>query len=205
MLLEYYNGSAGVTSAPPILTSPRLERAMADFLVPTERQIRNFWAKVDKSSGPEGCWIWTGKGDRYGSVKLAIGDLIYKSVPATHVSLVISGRPRPFEGAQACHGDTCTTTLCVNDAHLRWGTAASNSADRDRLGRNAFGVRQHLAKLDDAKVADILISDLPHQWLAEEYGVTRPAIQSIRSNKTWKHVPRPAVMPVIRYQRRASK
>lgn len=33
---------------------------------------------------------------------------------------------------EACHAPTCTTSLCCNDAHLRWGTREENEADKAR-------------------------------------------------------------------------
>ncbi len=29
-----------------------------------EKMIARFWAKVDKSAGPDGCWMWTAHAHR---------------------------------------------------------------------------------------------------------------------------------------------
>lgn len=90
-------------------------------------QIR-FWEKVEKR-GPDECWYWKGA-DR----KAAYGQLRVdgKAVLATHLALLLDGRPRPA-GLNALH--SCDTPGCVNPAHLRWGTQKENSKDCFDRGR----------------------------------------------------------------------
>lgn len=76
-----------------------------------------------------GCWLWTGSCDKrdYGQLRHE-GKILY----ATHASLQLDGRPKPFPKAYALH--SCDTPNCVNPAHLRWGTQTDNA--RDAMARN---------------------------------------------------------------------
>lgn len=87
------------------------------------------------------------------------------------------GKPRPA-GLQARHldGDPRNNTL----GNLAWGTCAENHLDRIRHGRAA-------KKLTPSDVLRIRASSRTAQ-LAEELGVARSTIKSIRGMRTWKHV-----------------
>ena len=89
---------------------------------------QRFWAKVDVR-GPDECWPWTGYTNPggYGMMKIENGPGL-----VTHISLEISGRPRPV-GLHALH--SCHNPPCCNEKHLRWGTDAENAADRKASGR----------------------------------------------------------------------
>lgn len=95
-----------------------------------------FWAKVDRSGGLFACWPWTGATTRsrpstppYGYIQ--IGGRGSRVVRAHRLALVIATGEDPPE-FEACHAPACTTSLCCNEAHLRWGTRAENEADKAR-------------------------------------------------------------------------
>ena len=61
--------------------------------------------------------------------------------------------------------------------------------------RWSHGSAHHAAKLteaDAARVIKLLSEGFSMRSIAEAFGVSAPAIASIRDGKTWKHVPRPA-------------
>jgi hypothetical protein len=103
-----------------------------------EAWLERYWAKVDKSAGPDGCWIWTAakNSDGYGSVQKPKG----KGVTGTHrLAILISGRVFTKEESYALH--SCHNPSCVNPAHLRTGSQKDNVKDCVEAGRrnNAAG------------------------------------------------------------------
>jgi len=94
-----------------------------------------FWSKVDKTSDPNGCWIWNGSkkynlADKpYGAVNLG------KITPATWVAYYFAYGIAPERNGDLflCH--TCDNSICVNPEHLWIGTAKQNTADSIRKGR----------------------------------------------------------------------
>ena len=77
-----------------------------------------------------GCWLWSGSCDRRGYGQLRVeGKLRF----ASHISLELDGRPRPFPDACARH--KCDFPPCVNPDHLEWGTRKENTADAIKRGR----------------------------------------------------------------------
>jgi hypothetical protein len=91
-------------------------------------------AYVDRSGGPDACWLWTrsrgGRGGherRYGHLQVN-GKLAY-----THrLAYELAFGPIP-EGLLVLH--RCDNPPCCNPAHLFVGTSADNTADRIAKGR----------------------------------------------------------------------
>lgn len=93
-----------------------------------------FWAKVDKSPHPTGCWVWTaGKASGYG--QFSIGR---KFILAHRFAFENTKGPIP-EGLLVCH--SCDNKPCVNPAHLWTGTSLDNTRDAVAKGRTARGDR----------------------------------------------------------------
>jgi hypothetical protein len=86
----------------------------------TDRQVSNFWKKVDRA---EGCWHWTGAQlGKYGAMRID-GKLRY----AHRLGYAIEhGR---LEGGLVIR-HMCHDTLCVRPDHLATGTQADNMRDR---------------------------------------------------------------------------
>lgn len=117
--------------------APRMELVMRGDSTPIpldDKAIARFWSKVDRSGGPDACWLWTGMRtpEGYGVFRLA-----GRNYGAHRVALAIDGRdPGSLLG---CH--SCDAPPCCNPAHLWLGTVAQNIADRDAKGRTASGER----------------------------------------------------------------
>jgi hypothetical protein len=75
------------------------------------------------------------------------------------------------------------------------GTNADNVRDKIAKGRSnpAQGEQHGKVKLTVEQVLAIRASGRSHVELAQEYGVTPPTIESIRSGRHWKSLPGPLV------------
>jgi len=89
----------------------------------------DFWSKVDKSAGPDGCWIWLGQIGHlgYGYVRRGKGRTM-----AHRRSWELTKGIIP-DGLLALH--RCDNPPCVNPAHLFLGTHIDNSNDKVSKGR----------------------------------------------------------------------
>lgn len=166
----------------------------------TARQLQNFWAKIDKNSSPNGCWIWTAsrlKNGGYGCVNLN------KITARAHrVCWEISNGIIP-DGLQALHncpgGDN---PACCNPDHLFIGTQLKNIADMISKGRNCRGEQAHaasikgeahfMAKLTAEKVLQIR-SEYTGQHgekirLSRKFEIGMTQICRILDRESWKHV-----------------
>lgn len=100
----------------------------------TEKQVANFWKKVDRSGD---CWIWTGFVGSAGYGFVNINRLLRS---AHRVSVAIRDGSIPA-GLVVRH--SCDTRLCVRPEHLLLGTQADNMRDRIERGRTTHGDEHH--------------------------------------------------------------
>lgn len=98
-----------------------------------------FWAKVEKSTEPDGCWLWTAATFHggYGMFR-SREDGRWVMRHAQRVAWAWLRGPIP-DGMWVLH--RCDTPACVNPDHLWLGTNADNTADRHAKGRDAKGER----------------------------------------------------------------
>lgn len=87
----------------------------------TQRQITNFWNKVDKT---DTCWTWTGAQYPAGYGKVGING---KTCLTHRISYEMEHGPIT-DGYQVDH--RCHNTACVNPAHLRLVTQKQNNENR---------------------------------------------------------------------------
>lgn len=176
----------------------------------TERNIRNFWAKVQKR-GPEECWPWVGaKGPQgYGFFGMT-GRLI----TAHRASYLLNNGSVPKE---MCVLHRCDNPNCVNPEHLFAGTHRDNIDDKMLKGRQSKGEKNRphnpatgarngarkyperlkrgsahpCAKLDEGDVCDIRAKAGAGDslvGLARLYGVSPGLITGIVKRTRWKHL-----------------
>lgn len=153
-----------------------------------------FWEKVDRSGGPDSCWLWTGR-----RLPKGYGQIGFEGRPvyAHRVSWELHFGPIPLETPCVCHncpgGDNPS---CVNPAHLFLDTKAGNNEDRDRKGRHRYGVlrgeQNGHAKLTELHILDIrrLNSEdgLSPSVIAGRFGVHSAYISAILAGRAWAHL-----------------
>lgn len=159
------------------------------MLTPDDTPAARFWVKVDRSGGPESCWIWTaGKfADGYGAFFFD-----GRTRRAQAVALELSSVPVP-RGLFACH--RCDVPLCCNPAHLFVGSPADNSADMVTKRRQATGEMNGNSRMTRGR-AESLIADmaggLPSRAAARKYGISKTQALNIARGDQWKHLRTPA-------------
>lgn len=89
-----------------------------------EKEPDRFWARVDRSGGPDACWPWKGKDfNRNGYGRVWSGP---SRIGAHLVAYTLAVGPIP-EGHVLRH--TCDNRPCCNPAHHLPGTQQENVAD----------------------------------------------------------------------------
>ena len=154
-----------------------------------------FWSKVRKS---DGCWEWTGNKGSNGYGRFYAND---RSFAATHIALMLSGRPLA-DGLFALH--KCDNPGCVRPDHLFAGTLAENQQDCERKRRRRHmvgdsnpmrmyaglhaGEKNGCSKLTSADVTRIreqYKAGIRVSLIAEKFGVHNTAIYKILNGKRW--------------------
>jgi hypothetical protein len=153
-----------------------------------------FWAFVDKSAGPRGCWSFTGEVTTTGYGRIT--DYWQKRL-AHRFSYELAHGPIPV-GMFVLH--TCDFRACVNPAHLWLGTAQDNVNDALQKGRMRYpgpttplrGVANPRAKLTEEDVLEIRAAygngDVTVRALATDYDVSPSLIHAVVTRKTWRHI-----------------
>lgn len=180
--------------------------------------VEHFWSKVDRSGGPEACWLWQGKPKDTGYGQIRLGN---RTLSAHRTAYELTHGPIPA-GLFVCHncpgGDN---PLCCNPAHHFLGTVLDNARDGVKKGQYASGERNgsHThpervprgenhpmrlrpevhprgsawwgSKVNEGQVREIRERAAGGETmlaLSREFGLTHSAVQAIVHRRSWKHV-----------------
>ena len=150
----------------------------------TPSDIMRFNAKLDKSHGACGCWLWTagGNGRGYGQVRVG------RKMQTTHRVAYAVARGLLTVDQQVLH--LCDTPRCCNPLHLVAGTQRQNMAHRAQRGRNHLcgrgGARHYKTRFTEEQVRAIRADTRSQQTIANDYGVSQPVISRLKNRKTWR-------------------
>lgn len=161
---------------------------MVTTRIPLEER---FWSKVDRSGGPDACWLWTAsvfrKRGGYGQFSMPGGRVVKAHRLAYELEI---GEPGKLF---VCH--ECDTPRCCNPRHLFLGTNADNIADMDRKGRRRShsyrGEGHHQAKLSEKDILAIrerASAGETGKAIAADFGISGVHANRIIRRDVWKHL-----------------
>ena len=151
----------------------------------TPSLVKRFREKVSEPDN-RGCTNWTGHISASGYGQFWINNDVRSFGPHRLALILAVGFP---VGKQlALH--SCDNPICVNPAHLRWGSYADNASDREsrKRGADRRGANHPMSRLSWNDVEEIRSSPMTASEIAEQFGVTRDHIYQIRNGKRWKNV-----------------
>lgn len=110
------------------VTPERIAKMVAARRAAVPPLAERFWSKVDKSAGPDGCWLFTASLNSEGYGMFWDGKAVRK---AHRVSLWLHGIIPETKGDQRGHvaDHICRVRNCVNPKHLRIVPAQINSLE----------------------------------------------------------------------------
>jgi hypothetical protein len=160
----------------------------------TRFKPKNFFSKIDKTSHPNGCWIWTAGKDinGYGTFGVRTNNLCDTMRPHRLMFWIAYG----YFPEAVCH--RCDNPPCLNPEHLFGGTLNDNTQDMIRKGRAKHGSNPPKGqRAGTAKLTDELALKIYNEYkaggtsypkLGKKYGVSFSAVHKIINGSTFSHV-----------------
>lgn len=151
-----------------------------------------FWAKVQKLSGADDCWVWTAAFDKdmYGKFRLSENGKKIDIRAHVYSWLLFTGLSHS-KGLQVCH--KCDHPYCVNPDHLFLGTVQDNMEDRDAKGRQTKGDKHPKSKITKEQVIEMrelfATGKYTKTQLSHLYKLSLSNTSAIIRRDIWKSVP----------------
>jgi hypothetical protein len=141
--------------------------------------VCSFWSRLDKTGGPDSCWIWQGyinPENGYGYTSDYLGGGKPSSVHRRAYRLHYDEDPGELHVLHKCD-----VRPCGNPHHLFLGTPLDNWLDAVAKGRI-------VPKLTTADVIAIRRSAARTRDLVQQFSVTGQTIREVRRRLTWRHI-----------------
>ena len=144
-----------------------------------DEKVIAFWKKVDRSAGPDGCWIWTGAvTSKHGYGCFALSS--QRVVGAHKLAWLLTNG----DAGGLCVLHHCDNRVCVNPRHLYLGTKTDNSLDKVMRGRDP----QSALTAEQVREIRKLFGKKPTKEIAEQYGVGSWVIWGVKKGRSYQWV-----------------
>jgi hypothetical protein len=146
----------------------------------TKAEIKRYKTKV-AVAGKNDCWEWLGACDKDGYGLFSV--TATKQYKAHRVACYLK---YGTAGKMTCH--TCNNPACCNPAHLYPGTGKQNSRDRDKNGCPWRGEKQHLSKLTNLQVKQMVKlfeCGLTNRQIADKLQCAIRLVYRVRNGEAW--------------------
>jgi hypothetical protein len=156
--------------------------------IPHDQYVRWFFAQIDRTPSPAGCWLWKRALHHSG---YGVAYLNRRQWQAHRLAYHLFIGPIP-DGLWVLH--QCDNRQCCNPDHLFLGTQADNMSDCARKGRTnkPHGEGHSAAKLTEDQAREILRlrreTSLTMREIGERFGVTIGAVSGIVNGRNWPHI-----------------
>lgn len=149
-----------------------------------------FWKMVDKTSSPNGCWLWTGGVNNDGYPHFP-----YQKIGewrGNRISWTLTHGRIP---TNICVLHKCPRThnrLCVNPDHLYLGTQSDNNRDAVAQGtyNRPTGESHYYSQLTEDAVREIRreYRRFNVKNLADKFKVSIATIRDVAKRRSWRHI-----------------
>lgn len=168
-----------------------------EWFTPEVRE--RFWSHVDKSAGPDKCWLWTKYRDKdgYGTwgIRTEFENVAFRCHRLAYC-LHYNIDPAPN---LVLH--KCDNTSCCNPDHLYIGDFMDNNQDTSNRGKCSLSTHYYKGPMlkgsnhpesklteDDVKTIRELAKTQWYPEIARRYNVSTASICNIVKRKSWKHI-----------------